>query len=423
MNPRRLALIAALLLFPCWLSAAAQTYTAKTIVFQGATGYTDQDLLALTGLKTGVPMTADAINTAVQTLVDTGLFDDVTFQFKAGELSFAITPSTELKDVVLDNLPLKAGPELDARIRKRVPLYRGKVPTAGHMLDAVRQALEAELSAEGIDATVIALKTISDNPDLHFQQSIPQVRMGPVTLTGASTALEPGAQQVLAKVGSAQYSTLGSPNQLETELENYYRERAYLQVAVHATMVLPPQVSADDVRVPFAVTVTEGPQYHVGLVKLDPVLAITQQDFEHRTELRSGALAQASLLRGAWQTLTEDFHTRGYMRAKVVPSAAWDPGKGIVNFTVAAEPGAQYAMGKLTIDNANDDLRVAILSDWVMAEGAAFNPRRLLGGPDAQPTNAALQRYLAHEELKYTFQYHDDTHTIDVTLHLERRSL
>jgi len=418
---RTLALAAILLLISA--SLCAQTYTAKSIAFQGATGYSDQDLLALSGLKTGVPLTADDINKGLQTIVDTGLFDDVTFQYHAGALTFTLVPSTGLKEVQLENLPLLAGPDLDARIRAKVPLYRGRVPFDGPLLEAVRKALEDEVSAQGIDATIIVLKPASDDPTIHFRQSIPPVRIGAVTLTGASPELAAGARRALDRAANAEFSTLGSPNQIETELGNYYRELAHLQAIIHASVKLPPTVTADGVAVPFNVTVTEGPEFHIGTITLEPAVGMAQSEFEARTALHPGALAKASLIRGAWQMLTEEQHTTGHMRARILPAATYDNATGLVSYHVAAELGPQYSMGTFIVDNANDELRAAILSDWVMTPGVIFNPRRLLGAPECRPTNAALQRYLAHEELKYSYQYHEDTHTIDVTLHLEKRTL
>ena len=241
--------------------------------------------------------------------------------------------------------------------------------------------------------------------------------------TGASPELSAGAHQALARAANAEFSTLGSPNQLETELGNYYRELAHLQATIHATIKLPAVATADGVGVPFNVTVTEGPEFHIGTVALDPAVGMALPEFEARTALHPGALAKGSLLRGAWQMLTEEQHTTGHMRARILPAATYDEAKGMVSYRVAAEPGPQYSMGNFNVDNANDELRAAILSDWVMTPGVIFNPRRLLGAPECRPTNAALQRYLAHEELKYSYQYHEDTHTIDVTLHLEKHNL
>jgi outer membrane protein assembly factor BamA len=421
MTSRLLALAALLLLLPATL--CAQTYTAKSITFRGATGYTDQELLNLSGLKTGTPLSADDINKGLQAIIDSGLFDDASFQYHAGELTFTLVPSASLRDVVLENLPLVAGPDLDARIRAKVPLYRGRVPFEGPLLDAVRKALEDEVSALGIDATIILLKPASDDPTIHFRESIPAVRIGAVNLTGASPELAAGARQALARAANAEFSTLGSPNQLETELGNYYRELAHLQATIHAVIKLPPAITPDGVQVPFNVTVNEGPEFHVGTITLDPSVGLAQSEFEARTALHPGALAKGSLLRGAWQILAEEQHTTGHMRARILPAVSYDIAKGLVSYRITAEPGPQYAMGTFNVDNANDDLKAAILSDWVMTPGVIFNPRRLLGGPECRPTNAALQRYLAHEELHYSYQFHEDTHTIDVTLHLEKRSL
>jgi outer membrane protein insertion porin family len=414
--------MASILLGCCGAIALAQTYTPTSILFKGAAGYTDADLLAATGLKTGVPMTSETMNDAVRILVDTGLFDDVSFQFKGGELVFTITPSTTLKDVALDNLPLRPDAELEGKIRARIPLYRGKVPTDGKLLEAVRQVLEEEVDGQGINATIIVLRSSIDDPAIHFQQSIPRVRVGTITVNGASPGLAPEARHVLERFESIEYSTKGSPSQLETELGNYYRQHGYLKATVQATLQRPPVVSPDGVDLPFQVTVKEGPQFRLGKVQLGPELGITQESFEQETDMRPGAVAQEELLHSAWQKLAGDFHNRGYLRARIAPIATWDTEKALVGFNVTAEPGARYSMGKLTIDNANDELREAINAEWALPAGAVFNPQKLLGGIESKAKDPDLLRYLAREEIKYTMHLNDDNHTVDVTLHLEKKN-
>ena len=420
MTCRSSAILTVLLLAALATPSLAQSYLPKTIQFKGATGYSDEELMAATSLKPGTAVTADALNGAVKTLVDTGLFEDVSFEFKDGDLTFTITPSTALKDIVIDNLPLQAGPELDARLRARVPLYHGKAPADGQLIEQLRLALSTEVAAEGVNANIVVLHSYSDDPALHFQQTLPPVHLGAITLTGASPERADEARHVLAKFEDAEYSTQGSPSQIATEVGNYYRQLGYLQVAVEAKLQLPPVTDADGVHLPIQISLKEGPQYHIGKVQLSPELGVTQEDFERRTDVRPGALAQAALLHQAWETLAMDFRNRGYIHAKIVSAATWDSVKALVSYNVSAEPGAQFTMGKLTIENANDELRAAILAEWALPAGAVFNPAKLLGGVDAKAKDPALRRYLAGEALKYAMQVHDETHTVDVTLHLEK---
>ena len=109
-------------------SGSAQEYQPRSIEFKGAPEYSDQELLAGSQLKPGISLTVDAMKDHARILLDTGVFDNITFQFTGGDLRYQLTPSTTLSAIHLANLPLSAGKDLDAKIHDLVPLYHGKVP-------------------------------------------------------------------------------------------------------------------------------------------------------------------------------------------------------------------------------------------------------------------------------------------------------
>src|SRR5208337_4971996 len=148
--------VASLVLGAACLPLEAQKFLPKTIQFKGDPEYSDQELLAAAGLKKGAVLTSAEMNEHSKRLMDTGVFDTLTFKFDGQDLVFILVPSSTLYPIRLENLPLTPGKDLDAVLHDRFPLYHGKVPAEGGLLDNVRAALEEMLAAQGIKASVKA---------------------------------------------------------------------------------------------------------------------------------------------------------------------------------------------------------------------------------------------------------------------------
>jgi outer membrane protein insertion porin family len=414
-----------LVLFFASLPAAAQKFQPKTIQFKGAPEYSDQELLAAAGLKMGTVLAFADMKDHSQQLMDSGVFDTLSFKFDGVDLVYTLVPSTTLYPVRLENLPLTPGRELDAALHDRFPLYHGKVPTEKGLLESVRGALEEMLAAKGIKATVEAMPytdfKLHEVTAMSFAITAPPVRVGEIHVDGASEALDPKAVEMLARLTGSAYDVEGSPISIETFLGNYYRDKGYLEAVVHATRQNDPIIGAEAVHVPFQVSVLPGALYRLASVQLAPGLLVTQADFDKQSHIHPGVIATSPYVRENWQFIERQYHNKGFMKAVVHSTASFDRAQGTVSYTVTAEPGPIYVMGKLTIGNTADDLRAAMLAAWKMPAGAVFNEGSILAFYATHNVNPALERTVASANLKYVLTLNDDTHTVDVVLRLERR--
>jgi len=192
------ALLAALLL--CSLPLPAQKRVqpapkkAPAIRFQGAPQFTQEELLAAAGLNPNARLSASEVKARAKQLYETGMFAEIRFSTNSKGLLFSLTPATHLYPMHLDNLPLKPGKELDDKLHEHFPLYHGLLPTNGSMLEGIRQALEQMLAAEGVKATVKAAVTSGLTPQkitaMNFTITSPAVRIGPIQLSGVSSAMQ-----------------------------------------------------------------------------------------------------------------------------------------------------------------------------------------------------------------------------------------
>ncbi|MGA2886904.1 MAG: POTRA domain-containing protein [Terracidiphilus sp.] len=421
MKRKSVLLLTAIFLLASNLPSAAQKFSPKAIQFKGAPEYSDQELLAAAGLKKGAVLAFDEMKDHSQKLMDTGVFDTLNFKFDGTDLVYTLVPSTSLYPVRLENLPLTPGKELDAALHERVPLYHGKVPSEGGMLEGVRGALEEILAAKGLKATVQAMPRPGKGGAVVFSIASPAVLVGEIHLDGKSPALEPQAEEILKKLTGTPYDLEGSPSQIATYVGNYYRDKGYIEASVEAMPQNLAAISDDAIRIPFQVLFTPGIQYKLTAVRLAPDLVVKQADFDRQANIHSGDIADGQRVTQNWEFISRQYHSRGYMRATVQPTPSFDREKGTVSYDVTVVPGPIYAMGTLKIENVSDDLRTLMLAAWKMPAGATFNEGAILGFFAIGDANPALKRVFAAVNCKYVLNPNDDAHTVDVTLRLEKK--
>jgi len=405
-------------------ATSAQKFQPKTIQFKGAPEYSDQELLAAAGLKKGATLTVDEMKGHFQQLMDTGVFENVLYKFDGIDLVYSLKPATNMYPIQFENLPLTPGKDMDAKLHDRFPLYHGKVPSEGGLLESVRGAVEEMLAAQGVKATIMATpftdQKLRQVTAISFFITTPPVEVGEIHFDAAALT-DPKAQEILSKQTGSPYDRAGSPNQIATNLGNYYRDKGNLEVDVQASPQFPAAASADAIQVPFKVSVSTGPLYRIQSIQLAPDMVVSQADFDRQSHIHPGDVADRARVLENWEFLARQYHNKGYMKAEVHPLPSFDRAKGTVTFAVTADPGQVYNMGTLKIENVGDDIRTLMLAAWKMPVGSVFNEGAVRGFYAIGDRNPTLNRLFAAVNCKYTLTLNDDTHTVDVVLRLEKR--
>jgi outer membrane protein assembly factor BamA len=422
-------LLTAILLFASGQPAAAQKYLPKTIQFKGAPEYSDQELLAASGLKTGKVLDYAEMNGHSQMLMDTGLFETLSFKFDGVDLVYTLVLHSELYPVRLENLPLMQGKELDAALHDRFPLYHGKVPGEGGLTEQVRQALEEMLAAKGIKATVAAMPYT--DPKLHEVTAVsysitdPQVRVGEIHLQGVSPEMQAKVKSVADRTMKTDYDTENTAGNIERAFAFLYTDEGYAAVKVHAEPSGNPVAGGKAIDIPFNVTIEEGRHYKLGSINLPSGEPLNLAEINKAAGTVSNAVEKQSVtsgvtLRTALIYVSGQYKSKGYMDCVVTPHPHYDEAAGMVSYALEVQPGPVYTMGTLTIQNSAADLRAAMWSAWKMPTGAVFNEKAIYEYYYTQG-NTPLGRTFASANCKYTLTKNIETHTVDVTLRIEKR--
>jgi len=413
----RFAILSALL--GCSLLASGQSFTPKTIQFNGDSERASAELATAAGLVAGETITVAKVNESTQLLLDTGLFEDIRFSYNDQLLAFQVIPA-EGFPIRLENFPVNFGNDLESRLRARFPLYRGKVPASGTMLNTVSQELQEELAAIKISAAVSPSLYSSGNPAritaISYSIANPDVRIGEIQLGVLSGSMVAKVRATAAKITDLPYTTESSQKQVEDTLANLYTQQGYLEAKIHATPKPQPIINAKGVHIPYVVAIDEGPQYKLAGVQLSPDLIVQQAAFDQANGKPMGEIASPDKLRPGCDLIAREYHKKGFLKAQVVPVPTFSRALGTVNYLITVQPGPQYTMGALQVEDVDDTMRPMIAQALHMPQGSPFNEGAIIGMTATHNVNPELERFFATENLFYKLNLNDDAHTVDVDL-------
>lgn len=411
------------------LPAGAQKFQPKNIQFSGDAEYSDDELLAASGLKKGSVITVAEMKDHFERLRDSGVFETVLYKFDGQDLIFQLSPAAQLYRIRIGNLPLTPGKELDDQLHARLPLYHGKVPSEGGLLDGVRHALEDLLAVQGIHATVTATPFgtpgTKDVSAMNFSIASPPVVVGAVQLQGVSPELQAKLKAVVDHAVGSPFDTENSAQNLEHAFENFYLDEGYASAKVNASRSGDLKIAADSIGVPFSLTIQEGRTYKLGTVHLSTYSVVTQADLDKA--LASFGQAQVRIkgltLRSIWAFIASSYKAKGYLDCNVTPLPEFDEASGTANYTVNVDPGPVYHLAYVKFENVSDDLRRLLMRNWQMLPGDIFDPGYVANFIlNAQKADPVLQRSLSGVKAHFDVLADPQTHTVNVVIQFERAS-
>ena len=424
------AQFAALLLL-CTLPSIAQKKTPpaqrklppKTIRFQGAPQYTQDELLAAAGLKPDARLTASDVKAHAKQLNDTGMFAVVRFANDSKGLLFTLTPATQLFPMHLDNLPLKLGKDLDERLHERFPLYHGLLPASGSMLEGISRLFEQMLAAQSIKATVDAAFTSGLGPQkvtaINFTITSPAVRIGNIQLSGVSAAMQAKANGLVISQTGNTFDTENSVLGLERAFEDLYQDQGYAAVEVGVTQIDPPIVSEQAIEIPFAVAIKEGGVYKLGSIDYPADALVPRAEVAKvlsKYPAGSGRPLDLYLL-----AVRDAYHARGYLDCSVVSHPSFNEATHIVNYGLEVVSGDVYRMGTVQFEGAPDAMALKLKTAWKLAPGAAFDESYVSGfAALAQKKDKALSKWMQSVIITDDIKPDEAAHLVNVVFHFAK---
>jgi len=261
---------------------------------------------------------------------------------------------------------------------------------------------------------------------MSFAITAPPVKVGEIHLEGVSPEMQAEVNAIENRVRKTYYDTENSAANIGHAFALLYTDEGYAAVKIHVVRAGNPVMTGEAVEVPFTVSIEQGKLYKLGDIHLPSGELLTLGEINKAAGMvtnkveSSLSVKEGVALRTALQYITGQYKAKGYMDCVVTPHPQYDDANGIVNYTLEAQPGPVYTMGKLTIQNTAEDLRAAMWAAWKMPTGSVFNLGALQTYYSSQG-NTPLGRTFSANNCKYSLTINPDTHTVDVTLRVEKR--
>jgi outer membrane protein insertion porin family len=396
---------------------APQTvFLLETLKVQGNQRIAPEKIIAVSGLKIGVPVAKSDFNAARDRLLATGAFESVGCAFKpsASNTGYAgVIDVVEVEQIYpyrFEDLPVPAD-KLRAALREQEPILGDDIPAHKDVLDRYVAVVQR---ITGPDVKVTAKLTSEAGPGyvILFRPDTPRLHVAEVRFSGNEVITSAALQRAFADVafGTA-YSDATIRAMLDASVRPLYDARGRIRVSF-PTIETEPAKEYEGVIV--KVAITEGPSYSLGGVQFAGVSPSDAVELKRIANLQPNDVANFDDVNAALEKIYARFRTKGYLRVTGKADRDIDDKEHRVSVTLAIDPGAQFKMGKLEIVGLDILSEPPIRKVWSIQPGAPFEPQY----PDAFLKDLREQGVFDNlGKTRAETNIDEKSHVVDVTLH------
>lgn len=354
-----------------------RAFPIVSLTVEGNTIHPAEKILALAGLKTGMPVSKEAFEAARDRLIACGFFETVGYKYgpssdKTGyAASFSVAEVQQVYPVRFERLPGQEK-EMKAVLAAADPLFGDKVPGTEPVLKRYSSVLQTHLGGR-IKDRVIG-KVTSDDPgglNIVFQPATPPPSVAEVHFVKndviASTALQ--NRIAGAAIGSI-YDEEKFRQILTANIRPMYEARGRIRVSF-PKITTEPVVGVNGLKV--TVEVSEGEPYTLGEVTVESGGAPAQELLKAGA-LKAGDIANFDEINAGIERMKQVVRRHGYLNAKSSVERRHNDEKKTVDLAVSFDPGQRFVFGKLHIAGLDILTEPHIRKIWAIKEGEPFNP-------------------------------------------------
>ena len=364
-------------------SAPSASYKLIALKVTGTPQYTEKEILPAAGLQLGQSVTEADFKEAVRRLGDSGLFADIAYSFSfssAGmklELQLTDADPRQLVPAHFENFVWFTDAELERELQTRVPLFKQQLPLGGAMADRVEAGLQALLDEKQIPGRVDYIRESDPGDDMMtgiaFSVEAMQIRIKELDFPGATPDLIPGLNKAARKVIGSAYLRSPLGRVAEVEFVPVCWKLGYLKAKFERATARVLSQEEGEVQVAAVVPVAPGKVYSASGVAWGGNKVLKTDELQNALHLPTGQPVDGVRLHEDLREVEKLYHTKGYMLARVKPTAAFDDDHSTVAYTLSIDEGEQFKMGELEIVGLDSQAKTHLQTEWKMAEGDPYN--------------------------------------------------
>ena len=361
------------------------------IKISGSERYTEKEILPASGLVLGQNAVEADFKEAARRLGNTGLFTDVAYTFSYSSAGTKVELQvTDLEDVKLvpahfENFVWFTDDQLLTEIRKRVPLFKPRMPVSGKMPDDVEQALQAVLDENQIPARVDYLREAPEKGGeligLAYRVEALEIKIRNIEFPGATPDQLPALQAAAHKLSGADYMRSPLGQVATIEFLPVCLHRGYLKASFGESQARVVSQSEGEVEVDAILPVTPGKVYSTAAVAWKGNAVFASDELQRLIHLSNGKPADAVQLVSDLEAVAKLYHGKGYMMARVAPKPVLDDEHSTVQYDLVVSEGDQFKMGEFEVMGLDSQSRAHLQSVWKLHEGDPYDseyPRKFV---------------------------------------------
>ena len=348
----------------------AALFPLESIQVEGLKRLKSAPVIAASGLKVGQQADKPDFEAAAARLLATGVLASVGYRYTSSgtgngfALTFEVVEVDQVFPVRFEELP-GSEQELLKILVAADPLFTNPVSATVQVIKRLETALNAHLK---IDPPVVG-KVLADRPEeimLLFRPNRPRPTVASVTFTGNKVYATPELQVKMAGVAIGTLFTEDRFRELlNNQIRPLYELHGYLRVSFPKIVA---KKTGDIDGLDVEVDIVEGSVY-----KLDKAtLTGGAQDLLKEAAFKEGEIFRLHEIVDGLERLRASLRAQGYMKVTTESTRTYADDKLSVSMNVAVTRGAQYKMGKLTIQGLDITTEPEIRKMWGMREGAPF---------------------------------------------------
>jgi len=355
------------------------SYKLLSIHVKGLEHFTENEVVAASGLRLGQFAGEEEFKQAAQKLGQTGLFKQLNYSYKYStegcELELQVAENERLVPILFDNFVWFSDEELLNLLRARVPLFEGKVPGGGYLTDEIADALGSILEERKITGRVEYMASGPLNGEIEsydYKLNMHAVLIRNVDFPGAATEEIPALQAGAKTLSGQDYLRTKMRSQEKFNFLPVYHARGYLKARFAEAQAKVAQDGAETL-VDVSFPVTPGVRYNLTEIKFTGNTVFPAEKLRELIHLKMAEPANSVELTDDLQQLHKLYGTKGYLFAHVNAVPTMDDIAATVAYHLDVTEDDMYRMGELSIDGIPPENAKKMLAQWQMKKGDPYD--------------------------------------------------
>lgn len=363
-------------------ASAARAETVERIRIEGAERIEPATVMTYLDIQPGDDLTQDRLNQSLKTLFGTGLFADIDFYVRNGELVVQVVENPVINQIAFEgNKQLKDEDLLaEIRLRPRVVFTRTKVQTdVERLLEVYRLS---GLFSASIEPKIIKLDQNRVNLVFEIYEG-PKTRIRNISFIGNQQFSNAKLESVIRSRETRWWRFLSSNDKYDPDrlafdrelLRRFYLNSGYADFQITSAVA---ELSQDRKDFFLTFTLEEGARYRIGKISVENNVQELQADWiRAQIDLKEGAWYNAEAVEDMVVTLTTEIGNRQYAFVDVRPRVERRRAEKQVDLVFVVNESAKAFINNINISGNVRTLDQVVRREMLLVEGDPFNRTKI----------------------------------------------